>query len=78
MNVRDDNFKNMNSLLDALEETLDVVTHELVKCKARIEHLRRGVQVEAQLGRTTPGVVDPLNAPEVVGADKNGEGGTNV
>jgi len=71
MSVREENLKCMNTILDALDETLDVITHELVKCKARIEHVRRGLEVEQQLGR----VVDPLKAPEIFGADKDGDGG---
>lgn len=71
MSVREENLMCMKTILAALDETLDVVTHELAKCKARIEHIRRGLEVEEQLGR----VVDPLKAPEVVEADKNGDGG---
>lgn len=71
MAVRDDNLRCVNQILDALDESLGVVIEELKKCQARVEHVRRGVHVEAQLGRT----VDPLKAPEVIGADKNGDGG---
>jgi hypothetical protein len=71
MAVRDENLRCVNQILDALDESLGVVVEELMKCKARVEHIRRGVHVEAQLGRT----VDPLKAPEVVGANKDGDGG---
>lgn len=74
MSVREDNLKCVNSILDALDESLGTVIHELGKCKARVEHIRRGVEVEVQLGRVV-NERDPLNAPEIVGADKDGDGG---
>jgi len=75
MNVRNDNLKCVSDILDALDESIGTIMQELGKCKARVEHVRRGIYVEVQLSRRAPAILDPMNAPEIVGADKNGDGG---
>jgi hypothetical protein len=76
MTVRDDNLKCLRDTLSTMKETLATIHFEINKLIQQCETITAGLIVEEELSRG--GVVDPLKAPEVVGADKNGEGGTNV
>lgn len=74
MSIRDQNLKNMQDILVVLGEALSVIKTEVGKCEARVDHLKQGLIVEDQIS-PQPTVLDPLKAPEVVGADKDGNGG---
>lgn len=74
MSIRDENLKNMQDILTVLGEALGVIKAEVGKCETRVEHLKQGLIVEGQIG-PQPTVLNPLDAPEIVGADKDGNGG---
>jgi len=74
MSIRDDNLKSMQDILFVLGEALDVIKVEVVKCGERVKHLKAGLEVENQIGPTHT-TINPLKAPEVVGADRDGNGG---
>lgn len=71
MNAREENQKCMRDMLDTLEESVNAVRMGCDSMLKNIENLRLGLMVEQQLRP----VQDIMDAPEVVGADANGEGG---
>jgi len=74
MSIRDDNLKSMQDILVVLGETLDVIKAEVIKCRERVKHLKAGLEVENQIGPTHT-TINPLKAPEIIGADRDGDGG---
>lgn len=74
MSMREQNLSAMRDILAGLSEALDVIHVEIEKCQARVKHMKHGLTVEEQIG-TIVTTLDPLAAPEIVGADKDGNGG---
>jgi len=55
--------------INSISETIDVVQHELNKVATKLATIRAATcHVQSE-------VINPLNAPEVEGADRDGEGG---
>jgi len=72
MNARAENRKCMVDMIDTLEESIRSIQSACGNMLKTCENLRLGITVEAQLERT---VKDIMDAPEIVGADADGEGG---
>ena len=73
MTVRDNNLKTLRDTLLVMKETLATIHFEVNKLIQHCETISAGLIVEAELSRGD--VVDPLKAPEVIGADRDGNGG---
>jgi hypothetical protein len=71
MNQRQENQKCIVDIADSMETMLRVIQDACAKMIKNCENLRVAATIDAQLSRT----VDPLKAPEVTGADKDGDGG---
>lgn len=60
MNVRDENLKNMGDFLNQLDDIVDRLVAAARALRGTVETIRRGMEVEAQLGRETH-PPDPLD-----------------
>lgn len=73
--ARAENKKCMTDMLDTLDESIKSIRLACDSMLQTTENLRLGIMVESQLERT---VKDIMDAPEIEGADADGEGGTVV
>ena len=69
-------IKEVVNIIDAATEEIRAVCHSLDKKRSRLEEIRSCLVILAQKKRTV--TVNPMDAPEVIGADKDGEGGRVV
>jgi hypothetical protein len=75
MNVRSDNLKCLRDTINVMDESLRTIHFEINKLIQQCETLRAGLIVEQEIVKGAIEDRNPLNAPEIVGADKNGDGG---
>ena len=62
----------MTDMLDTIDESLRSIHLACAGMLQTTENLRLGIMVETQLQRTGKDIMD---APEIVGADRDGDGG---
>jgi len=61
MNVRDDNMQCVLEMLNQIDTITDDLASILRTLRNKVEHVRRGMEVEGQLSRAHP--PDPLSLP---------------